>query len=554
MTFTVRHLIVRCVLVLCCTTYLQAQAGTTSPRIIGGVTVLQDTYPWTAALLSASQSDPFLAQFCGGSLIESRWVLTAAHCVADLNPGDVTLAVGIEDLNQVTANDRTSVANIYIHPDYDSITQDNDLALLELTSAVNNTTLALADSALMETIANGDPMTIIGWGSTSPTGSNFPNQLQEAEVFLIDFATCNGSSSYNGDLTSNMICAGIPDIGGKDTCRGDSGGPMVYEQIGGTWRQTGITSFGEGCASPDFPGVYTRVANYTAWINDTTRLPWTNDTTGAPFSSQSHIGYEGIGHQSTDKLTLTNHTGTIITVESIALTGSSDITIGNETCTADAIANLGNCTIRVNYLASMTGSQLATLTVSYNNSSTRIIQLSATGLSPIDASALDNNNFTWFSGGDAAWLSIPESGSTGGTAMRSGDIADNQSSIIQAYITGPITLNFRWQASTEVGFDFLDFYVDDTRNASISGGIPWEQKSVTLAAGEHRITWIYEKDGSVFRLQDTVWLDNISSGSGGGGSGGGGVFDWIILLIIIVGASRMWRRDTRKFYYNGNGT
>jgi secreted trypsin-like serine protease len=551
MTFTVRRLIVRCVLVLCCTTYLQAQAGaaTISPRIIGGVTVPQDTYPWAAALLSASQPDAFQAQFCGGSLIASRWVLTAAHCVADFSANGVEVAVGIEDLTQITPNDRVPVANIYLHPDYDDITQDNDIALLELTSAVNNTMLVLADGALMETIANGDPMTIIGWGSTSEITYTPPQQLQEAEVFLVDFATCNGSSSYNGDLTSNMICAGIPDIGGKDTCQGDSGGPMVYEQIGGAWRQTGITSFGEGCANPDFLGVYTRVANYTAWINDTTRLPWTNDTTGIPFSSQSHIGYEGIGHQSTDKLTLTNHTGTSITVESIDLTGSGDITIDNQTCTTDVIANLDNCTITVNYFASMAGNQLATLTVSYNYDSTRTIQLEATGLSSIDASALDNN-FVWFSGGDAAWLSIPESGSTGGSAMRSGDIADNQASIIQAYITGPITLNFRWQASTEDGFDFLDFYVDDTRNASISGGVPWEQKSVTLAAGEHRITWIYEKDGSVFRLQDTVWLDNVRSGSGGGGGGG---FGWITLLIIIVGASRMWRRDTHRFYYNGNG-
>lgn len=544
MRLSAKHIIIRGLLALCCATYLQAHAGAaTSPRIIGGVAVPQGTYPWATALLTANQSDPFQAQFCGGSLIESRWVLTAAHCVNQLSSANqIQVAVGIENLNQVTTSDRAAVAAIYVHPNYDDLTNDNDIALLELTSPVSNTTVPLADTTLMQSIVTGDPLTIIGWGNMSATGNNYPNLLQEAEVFLFDFATCN--TAYTGDLTNNMICAGIPDTGGKDTCQGDSGGPMVYDDGTGTWHQMGITSFGEDCATPDFPGVYTRVANYIDWINEieSISLPTKHD-----------FGYQGIGHSATQTLTLNNNSGTDITAQSISITGSSDISVQSETCTTDTIANLGNCTITVKYLASVAGSQIASLTVSLNTSNTRTTQLSATGLSPIDASALDNNNFAWFSGGDAAWLPTSETGSTNDTAMRSGNIADNQSSVILTYITGPTTLNFRWQTSTEVGFDFLDVYVDDIRNASISGDVSWAQRSITLGAGEHRVTWIYEKDNLIFSLQDTVWLDNVSSsatGASGGGSGGGGVFGWTSLLIIIIGAGRIRRRGIWRSHCN----
>ncbi len=546
----IKHRIIRTLLVLFCVTYLQAHAATltANPKIIGGSDASKGTYPWVAALLDANKSDPRQAFFCGGSLIGSRWVLTAAHCIVDPGIGsasEIQVAVGIEVLNQIMPSDRVTVAAIYVHPDYDTISADNDIALLELASPVSNTTLSLANSTLMQSIATGDPMTIMGWGNMSTTGTINAEQLQEAEVFLFDFAACDAMYSAgfpSNVLTNNMICAGIPTTYIIDACKGDSGSPMVHDDGAGTWYQTGIVSFGGDCTTQlNAPGVYTNVANYTDWIDELTFIALT---------TKRDLGYRGIGRTATEVLTLSNHSGADIIIQSLGLTGSREFSIQSETCTTRIISNLDNCTITVNYLATIAGNQSASLTVNIDGVGSRTTQFTATALNPIDASPLDNSNLTWFSSGDEVWLSTPESGSAGGTAMRSGAIIDDQQSSILTYIIGPATLTFRWQASTEADYDFFYFIVDGDIQDTISGNVPWTQKSVSLGAGEHRIAWVYEKDDSFSELQDTVWLDSVytitdsggpagGSGNGnrsssGGGSGGGAMNPLLLLGLLLA--------------------
>jgi trypsin len=102
-----------------------------------------------------------------------------------------------------------------------------------------------------------------GWGTLTPGGS-LPSQLQAVEVFITSFDECNIAYAKYGGITENMICAGVPG-GGKDACQGDSGGPLV---VGG--RLVGIVSWGESCALPDFPGVYSNVAPLKSWVTSTT--------------------------------------------------------------------------------------------------------------------------------------------------------------------------------------------------------------------------------------------------------------------------------------------
>ncbi len=253
--------------------YASAFAQGVTPRIVGGVESGAADYPWMVALLDAHVSDVFQAQSCGGTLIRPNVVLTAAHCVADLDKlSDMDVAVGVYDLSGVKPEQRIPLSSIIIHPGYNPETIDNDIALLRLARSSAAPTVTLVDPVTMNSLDGYMPLTVVGWGADAdpdgPVGPRFPYTLWEAEVDYIVPDIC--SDLLEGELTGNMLCAGVVTngavTGGRDSCVGDSGGPLLYEYNSSLY-QVGIVSWGLGCALPDKPGVYTRVANYGDWIN-----------------------------------------------------------------------------------------------------------------------------------------------------------------------------------------------------------------------------------------------------------------------------------------------
>ena len=241
------------------------------PRIIGGDVAGPGEWPWQIAIVTKG-SNPYSGQFCGGSLIDEEWVLTAAHCVTGETPNTIQVLAGIHNLSSPEAGfQRINVSAIYTHPGYfQGAAYNNDAALLRLsTAAVLGPT---AGGEMVATIplvpANvgslaGEQASITGWGST---GSSYPSRLMEAVVPVVTNVDCNDANSYNGAITANMLCAGYA-AGGVDACQGDSGGPLV---VGGpSWMLAGITSWGSGCALPNKYGVYTRVSAVLGWIEDT---------------------------------------------------------------------------------------------------------------------------------------------------------------------------------------------------------------------------------------------------------------------------------------------
>ncbi|XP_051570703.1 trypsin-like [Myxocyprinus asiaticus] len=232
-------------------------------RIVGGQAASEGSWPWQVSI----QSSTYGGHFCGGSLINKDWVLSAAHCFQSVSKFTITIYLGRQSQSGSNPNEMSrSVSKIINHPDYNNPKDDNDIALLQLSSSVTFSDyikpvcLAAAGSLL----ATGTSSWVTGWGTLNSGDTQLPDILQEVEIPIVSNSDCN--NAYGGVITNNMICAGLLNQGGKDSCQGDSGGPMVNKNSS-LWIQSGIVSFGSGCADPKFPGVYARVSQYQDWIN-----------------------------------------------------------------------------------------------------------------------------------------------------------------------------------------------------------------------------------------------------------------------------------------------
>ncbi|KAK7084305.1 Transmembrane protease serine 6 [Halocaridina rubra] len=231
-------------------------------RIVGGTNANVNEWPWQAALMYGTQ------QFCGGSLINDRYILTAAHCIEGMNANDLTIRLGEHQLStsRETSHVTRSVSRIIGHSQYSPGDELNDIALLKLSSPVkvSSSVLPVCMPPELPTYAN-KVATVTGWGTTSSGGSS-SDILKEVEVPVLSNKACQ-ANNYGTAIKDTMLCAGQT---GKDSCQGDSGGPLVFKDGGGNYDQIGVVSWGYGCAASGYPGVYTRVNKYLDWIKDNT--------------------------------------------------------------------------------------------------------------------------------------------------------------------------------------------------------------------------------------------------------------------------------------------
>ncbi|MDI5976160.1 S1 family peptidase [Amycolatopsis magusensis] len=228
-----------------------AAATNTQPYIVGGTEASIADHPYAVYLTDRDNQ-----QFCGGVLVSPRGVLTAAHCAQAVKRAQMRVVAGRQD-QRTSAGVTSGVAKVWISPQFQDPTSGSDIALLTLEDEMPYTAAKLPTAQDTALYSEGTKARVLGWGRTSEDGPR-SDTLRGALVPVISDEGCRETFS-NFDETT-MLCAGYPN-GGVDACQGDSGGPLL---VGDT--VIGIVSWGEGCARPNRPGVYTRVAAFTSEV------------------------------------------------------------------------------------------------------------------------------------------------------------------------------------------------------------------------------------------------------------------------------------------------
>ncbi|XP_046979059.1 trypsin CFT-1-like [Vanessa cardui] len=239
---------------------LATVSSQSSMRIMGGSLTNIESYPYITSLLR-SQDLVTYTQTCAGSILTNRAILSAAHCFN----GDTTNKWRIR-AGSSWANRGGSVyitQQIIRHPNYNVRTFDSDIAIIRTTTPIvfSNTVRVGSIAGMNYQILDNQAVWAIGWGATSFGGAK-SEQLRHVQIWTVNQQVCkNRYAALGYYITDNMLCSGWLDVGGRDQCQDDAGGPLIHKSV-----IVGVSSWGHQCGLARYPGVNTRVPRFTSWI------------------------------------------------------------------------------------------------------------------------------------------------------------------------------------------------------------------------------------------------------------------------------------------------
>jgi len=227
-----------------------------NPVIVGGEQAEKGEFPHMIQLQYGG------GHYCGGSIINENWIVTAAHCV---DGGSLTVVAGQHKLSENDGDEqKREMKNVHIHPSYGSSGYDYDIAVVELSSPLEFNSLVQPIALWEEKDTPLGPAKVSGWGDTETGGT--PDILKKLDLTIYEDDVC--VEAYGDIFTENMVCATGSMDGGQCVCFGDSGSPAYIEQDG-TKYQVGIVSWGNPCANAGYPAAYAEVGKFIDFVKDT---------------------------------------------------------------------------------------------------------------------------------------------------------------------------------------------------------------------------------------------------------------------------------------------
>ncbi|XP_026570232.1 chymotrypsinogen 2-like [Pseudonaja textilis] len=227
-------------------------------RIVNGEDAVPGSWPWQVSL---QEKNGF--HFCGGSLINENWVVTAAHC--NVRTSHLVVLGAFDKSAREEDSQVIKIAKVFKNPKYNMFTIRNDITLLKLATPARLTARVSPVCLPKATDAFPGGMTCVtsGWGYLHHTDKVSPNKLQQVALPLLTNQECK--KFWGNRIVDVMVCAGAA---GASSCMGDSGGPLVCQK-NGAWNLVGIVSWGSNTCSPSSPGVYARVTELLPFIEST---------------------------------------------------------------------------------------------------------------------------------------------------------------------------------------------------------------------------------------------------------------------------------------------